>query len=161
VGAAAKTVGDRQGPRARVPTFPSSNLFPPVVVWRSGQRQEGSNAEDCVKSVRDGAVLLLVVAASALALRLQVGNIIVTADGGFSPTTPFKTVATIPEIAGGDGTPIYGRLSIGKTWRYKGKMLSYANASCPDRHLQAKGQFKFKDGSLLKGTFLRACKGTG
>ena len=73
----------------------------------------------------------------------------------------FKTVATIPKIANGAGTPIYGRLSIGKTWEYKGKTLSYANASCPDGRLQAKGQFKFNDGTSLKGTFLRPCKGTG
>ncbi len=73
----------------------------------------------------------------------------------------FKTVATIPKIADGAGTPIYGRLSIGKTWKYKGKTLSYANASCPDGHLQAKGQFKFNDGTLIRGTFLRRCKGTG
>jgi hypothetical protein len=73
----------------------------------------------------------------------------------------FKTVATIPKIAGGFGTPIYGRLSIGKTWQYKGKTLSYANASCPDGRLQAKGQFKFKDGTLLTGTLLRPCRGKG
>jgi hypothetical protein len=71
----------------------------------------------------------------------------------------FKTVAEIPKIAGGAGTPIYGRLTIGKTWQYKGKTLSYANASCPDGRLQAKGQFKFKDGTLLQGTLLKPCKG--
>ena len=71
----------------------------------------------------------------------------------------FKTVAEIPKIAGGYGTPIYGRLTIGKEWIYKGKRLSYANASCPDGRLQAKGQFTFKDGTFLQGTLLRPCKG--
>jgi hypothetical protein len=71
----------------------------------------------------------------------------------------FKTVAKIPKIAGGAGVPTYGRLTIGKTWKYKGKTLSYANAGCPDGHLQAKGTFTFKDGSVLSGTLLKPCKG--
>jgi hypothetical protein len=70
----------------------------------------------------------------------------------------FKTVAKIPKIVNGYGTPIYGRLTIGKTWRYKGKTLSYANASCPDGRLQAKGQFRFKDGTFLEGTVFKTCK---
>ncbi len=70
----------------------------------------------------------------------------------------FKTVAEIPKIAGGYGTPIYGRLAIGRTWKYRGKTLSYANASCPDGHLQAKGQFTFKDGTFLQGTLVKPCQ---
>lgn len=70
----------------------------------------------------------------------------------------FKTVAKIPEIAGGSGTPIYGRLKIGREWRYRGRTLSYVNASCPDGHLQAKGEFRFKDDTVLQGTLLRPCK---
>jgi hypothetical protein len=73
----------------------------------------------------------------------------------------FKTVATIPKIAGGAGVPTYGRLTIGRTWKYKGKTLSYVNASCPDGHLQAKGLFTFKDGTVLTGTLLKKCKGVG
>jgi hypothetical protein len=71
----------------------------------------------------------------------------------------YKTDATIPKIAGGAGVPIYGRLSIGREWTYKGKRLSYLNAYCPDGHLQAKGQFLFKDSTLMQGTFIKACKG--
>jgi hypothetical protein len=71
----------------------------------------------------------------------------------------FKTVAQIPKIAGGAGIPIYGRLAIGREWKYKGKTLSYVNASCPDGRLQAKGQFRFKDGTFLQGTVLKPCKG--
>lgn len=70
----------------------------------------------------------------------------------------FKTVAKIPEIAGGAGTPIYGRLEIGREWKFHGKTLSYVNASCPDGRLQAKGQFRFKDGTFLQGTVLKPCK---
>jgi hypothetical protein len=71
----------------------------------------------------------------------------------------FKTVAEIPKIAGGSGIPLYARLSIGRKWKYKGKTLSYANASCPDGRLQAKGQFLFKDGTFLQGSVFKACKG--
>jgi hypothetical protein len=69
----------------------------------------------------------------------------------------FKTVAEIPKIVNGYGTPKYGELTIGKTWQYKGKTLSYANARCADGRLQAKGQFTFKDGTFLQGTVFRPC----
>lgn len=71
----------------------------------------------------------------------------------------FKTVAKIPKIAGGSGTPIYGRLRIGREWNYKGERLSYANAGCPDGRLQAKGSFRFKDASFLQGTLFQPCEG--
>lgn len=71
----------------------------------------------------------------------------------------FKTVAEIPSIAGGHGIPLYARLTIGRTWKYKGKTLSYANAGCPDGRLQAKGQFLFKDGTFLQGSVFKTCKG--
>src|ERR1044072_1779083 len=52
----------------------------------------------------------------------------------------FKTVANFPRIVNDYGSPISGRLTIGKTWKYKGKTLSYANAHCADGRLQAKAQ---------------------
>lgn len=71
----------------------------------------------------------------------------------------FKTVAEIPKIANGFGHPVYGRLAIGRTWRYKGRKLSYANASCPGgNRLQAKGLFAFADGTEARGTLFRTCK---
>ena len=71
----------------------------------------------------------------------------------------FKTVGKIPKIAGGSGIPLYARLTVGREWKYKGKTLSYANAGCPDGRLQAKGQFKFKDGTFLQGSVFKTCKG--
>lgn len=71
----------------------------------------------------------------------------------------FKTVAKIPEIASGSGVPVYGRLKIGREWTFKGKRLSFANASCPDGRLQAKGQFRFRDGTFLQGSVLKKCRG--
>ena len=71
----------------------------------------------------------------------------------------FKTVANIPKIVNGYGTPIYGRIKIGKKWTYRGKKLSYVNASCPDGRLQAKVRSSFKDGTVIEGTFLKRCQG--
>lgn len=73
----------------------------------------------------------------------------------------FKTVAQIPKIANGFGIPTYGELKIGREWVLRGKRLSYANASCSDGRLQAKGQFRFDDGTFLEGSFLKKCRGEG
>jgi len=70
----------------------------------------------------------------------------------------FKVEAEIPKIVNGYGTPLYGRLKIGKTWKYKGKTLSYANARCADGRLQAEGQFIFKDGTFLQGSLFKPCQ---
>ena len=70
----------------------------------------------------------------------------------------FKVVVNFPRISGGYGSPVYGRLKIGRTWKHKGKTLSYANARCADGRLQARGQFTFKDGTFVQGTLFRPCK---
>ena len=71
----------------------------------------------------------------------------------------YRTVAEIPKIANGAGIPIYGRISIGRKWTYKGKRMSYINASCPDGHLQAKGQFSFSDGTVPAGDLRQGLQG--
>lgn len=71
----------------------------------------------------------------------------------------FRTEATIPKIAGGYGIPLEGRLTIGKKWAYKGKKLSYANASCPSGKLQAKVETEFSDSTKLSGVILKQCTG--
>jgi hypothetical protein len=70
----------------------------------------------------------------------------------------FKTVAEFPRIVNDYGSPISGNLTIGRKWKYKGKMLSYANAHCADGRLQAKAEFSFKDGSFVQGTVFKPCK---
>lgn len=70
----------------------------------------------------------------------------------------FRTVANFPRIVNGYGSPISGHLSIGKTWKYKGRTLSYANAHCADGRLQAKAEFSFEDGSFVEGTVFKPCK---
>ena len=73
----------------------------------------------------------------------------------------YRTEAKIPKIAGGYGHPISGHLTIGRKWTFKGKKHSYVNARCETGHLQARGEFTFKDGTFLTGTFFRPCKVAG
>jgi hypothetical protein len=70
----------------------------------------------------------------------------------------YRTEARIPKIAGGYGHPISGNIKIERKWTFKGKKHSYVNARCENGRLQAQGEFSFKDGTFLKGTFFRPCK---
>lgn len=69
----------------------------------------------------------------------------------------FRTVANFPRIVNDYGSAISGHLTIGKTWKYKGKTLSYANARCADGRLQAQAEFTFKNGDSVKGTVFKPC----
>ena len=73
----------------------------------------------------------------------------------------YRTHGKIPKIAGGAGVPIKGNLKIGKKWTFKGVEHSYISARCETGRLQARGQFRFKDGTFLSGTFLRPCQVRG
>jgi len=70
----------------------------------------------------------------------------------------FKTVADFPRIVNDYGSPLSGRLKIGREWKYKGKRLSYANAHCADGRLQANAEFTFKNGDSVQGTVFKPCK---
>lgn len=73
----------------------------------------------------------------------------------------YHVKAEIPRIAGGYGIPISGSLRVGRKWTYKGKQHSFVNARCADGRLQAIGEFGFKDGTRMKGTFLSPCQVRG
>jgi hypothetical protein len=73
----------------------------------------------------------------------------------------YRVHARIPKIAGGAGHPLSGSLRVGRKWTFKGQKHSYVNARCADGHLQAVGEFGFKDGTLMKGTFLSPCQVRG
>jgi hypothetical protein len=73
----------------------------------------------------------------------------------------YRVNAEIPTLANGAGIPISGSIHIGRKWTYKGVKHSYINARCADGRLQAIGTFGFKDGSLLRGTFVRPCQVRG
>jgi hypothetical protein len=70
----------------------------------------------------------------------------------------YRVDVKIPKIAGGYGHPVSGRVTVDRKWTFKGKKYSYVNARCETGRLQARGEFSFKDGTLLKGTFIRPCK---
>lgn len=70
----------------------------------------------------------------------------------------YRTVAKIPKIAGGYGSPTYGKIKVDRKWRFKGKKLSYANARCQGGRLQAQGFFSFDNGDKLQGTLFNRCK---
>lgn len=72
-----------------------------------------------------------------------------------------KSVATIPVIAGGAGSPINFELNIDRKFTYKGKKQSYLLAKCPDGHLNAKGTGVFSDGTRLTGSVVRSCTPKG
>jgi len=73
-------------------------------------------------------------------------------------TYGYRVRVRIPVIAGGHGIPIAIRGKVGRKWAYKGKRLSYVNARCATGRLQARGEFRFDDGTLLKGTFAKRCR---
>jgi len=70
----------------------------------------------------------------------------------------FKTVAEFPRIANDYGSPLSGRLTIGRKWKHRGRTLSFANAHCADGRLQARAEFSFKDDSFVQGTVFKPCK---
>lgn len=72
-----------------------------------------------------------------------------------------KSVATVPVIAGGSGSPINFSLHIGRNFTYKGKKQSYLLAKCPDGHLNAKGTGSFSDGTRLAGGVVLSCTPKG
>jgi hypothetical protein len=73
----------------------------------------------------------------------------------------FKTVAKIPKIAGGYGSPVSFSLKVDRKFTYKGKQQSYLLAKCPDGHLVAKGVGVFSGPLRLAGSLVRSCTPTG
>jgi len=72
-----------------------------------------------------------------------------------------KSVATVPVIAGGSGSPINFSLKLHRDFTYKGKKQSYFLAKCPDGHLNAKGTGVFSDGTRLAGGVVLSCTPKG
>jgi hypothetical protein len=72
-----------------------------------------------------------------------------------------KSVATVPRIAGGYGSPINFSLKVGRTFTYKGKKQSYLLLKCPDGKILAKGFAKFSDGTRLSAGVVRTCTPKG
>lgn len=69
----------------------------------------------------------------------------------------YEVDAEIPRISGGYGIPKQAEMEVGREWTFKGERLSYLNARCENGRLQARGEFSFKDGTILHGSFLEPC----
>jgi hypothetical protein len=72
-----------------------------------------------------------------------------------------KSVASIPVIAGGSGSPVFFELNINRKFTYKGKKQSYLLAKCPDGHINARGTAVFSDDAQLSGELVRPCTPKG
>ena len=58
---------------------------------------------------------------------------------------------TIPPIAGGSGAITDFKVTIKKSWTYKGKKMSFINAKCPaSKKLKYRGAFTYKDGTTIE-----------
>jgi prepilin-type processing-associated H-X9-DG protein len=71
------------------------------------------------------------------------------------------TVSRVPAIAGGAGSVIRFKLTIGRKFTFKGKAESYLTASCPAGRYYTEGNILFADGSALKGTHILPCTPVG
>jgi hypothetical protein len=67
------------------------------------------------------------------------------------------TVTQIPVIAGGAGSAIKVKITIGRKFTYKGKKESYLTASCPTGNYYTEGEILFSDESVLKGVHILPC----
>jgi hypothetical protein len=63
----------------------------------------------------------------------------------------------IPLLAGGQGALIDFQAKIHKTFRYKGKKVSYVSSTCKDKKLKSRGEFVFRDGVSLTPTVVGKC----
>jgi uncharacterized low-complexity protein len=66
-------------------------------------------------------------------------------------------VIDVPVIAGGAGSVIRASIKMGRLYTYEGQRRSVFSGRCPDGRIQARGTFKYRDGTLLAGTVLRGC----
>ncbi len=71
------------------------------------------------------------------------------------------TVTRVPEIAGGAGSVTKFKITINRTFTYKGKKESYLTASCPTGHYYAEGQVQFTGGTTLTITHVLPCTPIG
>jgi len=72
-----------------------------------------------------------------------------------------KSVASVPVIAGGYGSPTHFDLLVEKSPKYKGKAYDILTAKCPDGKLQAHGTAVFRDNTKVSAEIVRPCTGKG
>ncbi len=70
-------------------------------------------------------------------------------------------IAQIPSIAGGFGSVTKFKITIKRSFAYKGKKQSYLTASCPTGHYYTEGEVGFADGTTLAITHVLPCSPAG
>jgi hypothetical protein len=70
-------------------------------------------------------------------------------------------IAQIPPIAGGAGSVTKFKITIKRSFTYKGKKQSYLTASCPTGHYYTEGEVGFADGTSLQITHVLPCTPAG
>jgi hypothetical protein len=71
------------------------------------------------------------------------------------------STATIPKIAGGNGSVTDFKLKIERKYSYEGRRVSVLSAKCPDGKLQAHATAIFDDGTRAATEFIRPCTPQG
>lgn len=71
-----------------------------------------------------------------------------------------RPVIDVPVIAGGAGSVVAASIVMGRTYTYKGQRRSVLSGRCGDGRIQARGTFKYSDGTSMSGAILRACTTT-
>jgi hypothetical protein len=69
----------------------------------------------------------------------------------------FHVDVEVPPIADGYGSITHADIKIGKSYRYRGRELSYTSAHCPDGVLEAHGRMTFANGTVIAGSVYRPC----
>jgi hypothetical protein len=72
-----------------------------------------------------------------------------------------KLVASVPGVAGGDGSTVGFRLRINRKFTYRGKRQGYLLARCPDGHLNVLGTAVFQGAPSVSARVDRTCGGKG
>jgi hypothetical protein len=73
----------------------------------------------------------------------------------------YTSVATIPKIAGGNGSVTSFNLKIDKKYTYKGKKVSVLSAKCTDGKLAAHATAILSDGTKASAEIIRPCTPKG
>jgi hypothetical protein len=83
--------------------------------------------------------------------------------GKLGPSTggsKYGTTLTVPvpPLAGGTAVITGFNTKVKKTYRHKGKKLSYVSSSCKDKKIQFQARFTDSQGQTATGTFTQKCK---
>ncbi|MBS1889639.1 MAG: hypothetical protein JSU06_20895 [Actinobacteria bacterium] len=83
-----------------------------------------------------------------------IGTVSTYGKEGYGP----RLDVTVPSIAGGAGAITDFKVTIKKTWTYKGKKMSFVNAKCPaSKRLKYRGAFTFSDGTTINASSTQSC----